>query len=560
MDPSSQTVVPFYDIPTTRMKDLLVTHFILTSDEEDIVRTRDTLRASGATLDCTTVLTCGDLRALMEQALTDDTALVAFQQVEALFADRAPPLDGVRPRRALRDYCEDPDALRRFVRRFGLRRADRPADPFEINVVADAKHNFFNLRFDEHSQQFPYFVMEPIRDLYFMLLEFDVRVVLWKGAMEFPWHIGPAPVPGRKMLGVVPMPFVPWPWLNAIPGFGWAGACTSIFLQYLLATDVRIWWGMVNHTKSWSNESMALESGMGMASKYFNVFDEHQTWHDMGVLVRGGTVDDVNDHFVQVFNEARVNNAGLPSSRGARIPTLEYDDYPGVEHGGGPSLASRSWLLTTHPEQGDSNYRGVFVAALAAARHNIYIENPFFSDPLIARMLMHKAREFRGRVSCAGLPAHECASRKRDAVQIHLIVPDSSDKPIVDAVGTADFHEMLHLGIKVYRWGPEAGWSATRMLHSKVWLVDYQADRGGLTYVGAANATQRSHLADNEAGILSNDPGFAHQVYERIFQRDIATDSRAESDQSFHVAKSSRPVVRAGRWLRRLLVDLFWFV
>jgi phosphatidylserine/phosphatidylglycerophosphate/cardiolipin synthase-like enzyme len=238
---------------------------------------------------------------------------------------------------------------------------------------------------------------------------------------------------------------------------------------------------------------------------------------------------------------------------------LEYHDYPGVDHADGATMASRSWLLTTHPEQGDSNYRGVFVAALAAARHDIYIENSFFSDPLIARMLMHKAHEFRGRVSCAGLAAAECASRKRDAVQIHLILPDSSDKPIVDAVGTADFHEMLHLGIKVYRWRPVAGWSATRMLHSKVWLIDYRAGRGGLTYVGAANATQRSHLADNEAGILSNDPGFARQVHERVFQRDI-TDSRVESDQSFHVVKSSNAVVGASRWLRRLLVDLFWFI
>jgi phosphatidylserine/phosphatidylglycerophosphate/cardiolipin synthase-like enzyme len=175
-------------------------------------------------------------------------------------------------------------------------------------------------------------------------------------------------------------------------------------------------------------------------------------------------------------------------------------------------------------------------------------------------MLIHKAREFRGRVNCDSVESHECARRKRDAVQIHLILPDSSDKPIVDAVGTADFHEMLHLGIKVYRWRPDAGWSATRMLHSKVWLVDYQTGGGGLTYVGAANATQRSHLADNEAGILSNDPDFARQVYERVFQRDMTTDSRLESDQSFHVVRSSSAVVGASRWLRRLLVELFWFI
>jgi phosphatidylserine/phosphatidylglycerophosphate/cardiolipin synthase-like enzyme len=147
----------------------------------------------------------------------------------------------------------------------------------------------------------------------------------------------------------------------------------------------------------------------------------------------------------------------------------------------------------------------------------------------------------------------------RDAVQIYLVLPESSDKPIVDAVGATDFHQMLHLGIKLHRWGPGAGWSASKMLHSKVWLIDHEPGRGGLAYVGAANATQRSHLADNEAGILSNDPGFADQVYERVFRPDITEDSRVESGESFHVVWSSSAVVRASRWLRRLLVDLFWF-
>jgi hypothetical protein len=514
-------------------------------------------------------MTCGDLQPLHDLvgarydrrrgSPATDRAWLAYQQIEALFAQRLPELGQVRPRLALREYCEDADALRRFVRRVGLRRADRPDEPFTINVVADSKQNFSNLRWGERSQQFPYFITEPMRDIYFMLLEFDIHVLLWKGPMEFPWRIGPVPIAGRKMFGIVPMPFIPWPWLNAVPGFQWAGWCGSLLLQYLLATDVRIWWASMTHTKSWSSESMALESGMGMGTKYYNPYDEHRTWHDIGVLVRGAPVGDVNDHFVEVFNEARVNNTGLPAARGVRIPKLRYEEYRSPAPV--PAAAAgqpRTWMLTTHPEQGDSNYRGVYMAALAAARRNIYIETPFFSDPLVARMLMHKAREFRGRVTCDGLPSQECAVRARDAVQIHLVVPDASDKPIVDAVGLADFHQLLHLGVKVYRWRPEAGWSAASMLHSKVWLIDYEPGRGGLAYVGAANATQRSHLADNEAGMLSSDPDFVDQVYSRVFVPDITTDSRLESGESFRLVWSSRPIVRASRWLRRLLVDLFW--
>ena len=567
-DSGSSPATPFYDIPTTRVKDLLVWFFFQESTDPAIVAAREAVRAAGASLTCDTVMLCGDLRGLFEQAgdryepgaVPESTrAWQAYQQLEALFGGTLPDLSDVKRRRALREYIEDPDALRRLIHRYGRKRTDRD-EPLPINIVADAKQTFFNFHLGEPSGYFPHFFSDPIRDIYFPLLEFGVHLVMWKGPLEFPWRLGAVPLPGRKIFRVLPMPFVPYAWLNAVPGFGAVGPLTSVFLQYLLASDPRVYWAMVSHTKSWSNESMALESGMGMGSKYFNLHDEYKTWHDMGVAVYGPPADDVNDHFVQVFNQARVNNTGIPSSRGVAVQKLRYEDYrPGT-----PSAATTgnqaTWLLTTHPEQGDSNYRGVFLAALAAARTNIYIENSFFSDPLLARMLMRKAREFRGRVSCTDLAEIQCAQRRRDAVRIHLVLPDASDKPIVDAVGAADFHEMLHLGIKIHRWGPASGWSASRMLHTKAWLIDYEPGRGGLAYVGAANATQRSHLSDNEAGILTRAPEFAREVYERLFVPDIAVDSRLEGAEGFHIVWSSNPVVRASRWLRRLLVDLLWFI
>ncbi len=570
IDPARPDVVAFYDIPSTRMKQLLVWHAFMTSTHPEVVQAREAARAAGASLACETVRTCGDLTALV--ALTGrreeaepsvesrDRAGRAARHIAALFAAGPLAPGGLPARPSLADYCADADALRRFVRRVGLRRADRPEEPFPISIVADGKQIFFNMSWGQRSEQFPYAVTEPVRDIYFLLLEFDVRVVLWKGPVEFPWHAGAVPWPGRKVLGRVPFPFVPWPWLTAVPGFGWANAATSLTLQWVLASDLRIWWASVNHTKSWSNETMALESGMGMGSKYFNEFETHKTWHDMGVVVRGDVVDDVNDHFVEVFNEARVNNTGLPASRGVRVPRLRYEDFrPAVPPVTAGDL-SRAWLVTTHPERGDANYRGIYLAALAAARHSIHIENSFFSDPLIARMLIRKAREFRGRVNCEGLGDHACAAKRREAVRIHIVLPDLTDKPIVDAVGASDFHEMLHLGIKVHRWNPRRGWSASRMLHSKVWLIDYEPGRGGLAYVGAANATQRSHLADNEAGILSNDPAFAAQVHDRIFVPDTTAASRLESVFNQYVVRNSNAAVRASRWLRRFLVELLWLV
>lgn len=564
--------VPFLELSPPDIKRLMVYRALTTSENPALAEARQLLaRALDGELTCPSLETCGDLASLATAAggrydpdRAEDPSYAhaweAFQAVQGLFEDGPPTLDKTRPRRALGEYLSG-DAMRHFVRQYGARRADDPDSPLDVNLFADAKQNVLNLDLWNWNARAPFIYTDPLRDLYLPLLEYDVRFLLWKGFLEFPWHVGPVPIPGRKIAGVIPMPFIPYPWLNLIPGFQWAGTGMSVFLQYLLAADVRSWYAMVMHTKSVSNEHMALESGMGFGTKYFNEYENFKTWHDMGVTVRGPTVADVNDHFVQLFNLARVNNTGIPGGKGVDIPELRYEDYQSVDVVEDAVEAdSRSWVLSTDPETRDFNYRGVFMAALAAARKNVYIENAFFSDPLVARMLVRKAREFRSRVSCAGLDEHTCLQRRNDAVDIHVILPDSSDKPIVDTVGTADFREMLHLGIKIYRWNPPVGWSASKMLHTKAWLIDYEEGEAAFTYVGSANATQRSHLLDNELGIASTSSVFAREVYEQIFLRDMTKDSRLETRGNFHIVWSSNPVVRASYFLRRVLVSLFWFI
>jgi phosphatidylserine/phosphatidylglycerophosphate/cardiolipin synthase-like enzyme len=574
--PEEPAPLRFYDIPPDRMKNLLIYEHFTTTDQPAVAAACSTLRAAlgGGDPPCATVEECGDLSALEAIAGTRydraraahdsaySAAWRAFQAIEALFAEDPPALERTHPQPTLAAYFAERSAVHRYVRRYGLRRADRPNDPFPIHAVTDGKQAVSNVHWWQPTSQFPFFFHDPFRSLFHPMQEFDVELIFWKGFLEFPWHVGPVPIPGRMIAGVIPMPFIPYPWLNNVPGFTWAGPGMSLFLQYLLAADPRVWWGMAAHSKSVSNERMALESGMGMAAKYMNAHPELKTWHDTGIVVTGPIVNDVNDHFVQVFNDARVNNQGGPESRGLTIEKLDYADYmspaPAVTADPPAEITARSWVLTTYPEGNDYNYRGIFMAALAAARKNIYIENAFFSDPLVAHMLVRKAREFRARMSCEGRDPAECAALREEGVPIVLIVPDSSDKPIIDAVGTADFHEMLHLGVKIYRWNPSAGWSARKSLHSKAWLVDYEPGAGGLAYVGSANATQRSHVADNEVGILTTNAAFADSLYERLFTPDMLVDARRESPEHFHVVQA-RPAVRASNSLRKLLVSMFWF-
>ncbi len=567
LHPKAREKTLLYDIPTNRMKNLLFYKLFASSDREPVQALRQGMeQAAGGALQCPDIASCGDLSKIYAKSgARYDRRRVAepgyqeawqfYRELQGLFEEQTPELQSTKPRRSLGDFVKKPANVRRFVDRYGLRRSDRPAQPFEANIITEGKRDTWNLILKTGRLQNP-------------LLEFNVRYLPWKGAIEYPWHAGRMPLSGRWMANVVPIPYVPWPWLVSTPGFGWAGIGGSMVLQHLAATDIRNGWGMVTHSKHVSSESSALESGMGFASKYFNIYPGFRTWHDTGVLARGPVVGDTNYQFVQWFNRARRNNRGLPESHRVKVARLISEDYGRVANGSNGSDGSngsnrsgavRTWVLTTDPDARDYNYRGIFISALAAARENIYIENSFYADPLISRMLVLKAREFRARVNCNGLTELACVAKKRDAVNIYLILPLATDQPMVDVVGRSDFYEMINEGVKIYLWYPRTEYAAQRMLHTKGWLVDYREGEPALTYVGSHNADRRSLWSDNELGLLSTSPGFATSVYQKLFVHDMQRDAMRVTASSFEMERKIRPVRSAGHFVRAVMADLLWF-
>ncbi len=545
----------FYDIPTTKIKNLLFYRLFASSDRQPIATIRQKLQiALGGPLECPNVASCGDLSRLRVKAGSRYNkrregqpgylaAWEVYRDLECLFEERVPELKDTRPRRSLAEYVKSRAAVQHFIRHYGLKRSDAPDTPLDINIVTEGKRDSWNL----------YYKTGKLHD---PLFEFDVKYLPWKGWIEYPWHLGRVPVSGRWLSGVIPIPYVPWRWLQAAPGFAWAATGWSLFFQHLMATDVRNGWAMVTHSKNISSESAALESGMGFASKYFNLYPGFRTWHDTGVVARGGVTGDANDQFVKDFNRARRNNRGLPESHGVKVAPLKYQHYA---YQGEDAPGYRSWVLTTDPDGRDYNYRGVFLAALAAASENIYIENAFFSDSLISRMLVRKTREFRARVDCSGLTELACAAKKRNAVNIYLILPLSTDQPLVDVVGRSDYYDMINEGVKIYLWHPRRGYAAKRMLHTKAWLVDYRPGQPALAYVGSHNANQRSHWTDNEMGILSSSPDFAKSVYEDLFSQDMGEGTTLANPSFYNIERKIRPVRALGRFVRLVMVDLLWF-
>lgn len=545
----------FYDLPTKSSKNLLFYKLFAGSEQEPVRTLRLRIeQATGGVLRCPNLAGCGDLSKLYAktgarfQARRQGEAdyresWEIYRELQGMFEPEAPSLEQTRPQRSLAAYVKNQGNVQRFINRYGLKRADSPERPFDINVITEGKRDAWNWLLKTGKLQNP-------------MMEFNVRYLPWKGAIEYPWHVGKLPLSGRWSAGVVPVPYVPWPWLQAVPGFGWMDIPLSMVGQHFLATDIRNGWGISTHTKHVASESDALESGMGFGTKYFNVYEDFRTWHDTGVVARGPVVEDANGVFVSWFNRARRNNRGLPESRNVPIRRLSSEEYG---YRGPDGVSARTWALTTDPDAQDYNYRGIFLAALAAARDNIYIENAFYADPMISRMLVLKAREFRARVNCEGLTQSACAVKKRDAVNIYLVLPWATDQPMVDMAGRTDFYEMINEGAKIYLWQPPQGYAAKRMLHTKAWLVDYRAGESALVYVGSHNADRRSLWSDNEMGFVSMSPELARDVYDNLFMRDMRQEAFRVAPVSFELERKVRPKRAMGRFVRGLMAEVFWF-
>ncbi len=97
----------------------------------------------------------------------------------------------------------------------------------------------------------------------------------------------------------------------------------------------------------------------------------------------------------------------------------------------------------------------------------------------------------------------------RDGVDVRLLVPGSSDLPVVRNLSRIGYRELLRSGVRIYEWeGP--------MLHAKSIVADSRWVR-----IGSSNLNPSSLLGNYELDVLIEDPGLA-EAMERQFRLDIA--------------------------------------
>ncbi|MEO8088998.1 MAG: phospholipase D-like domain-containing protein [Gemmatimonadales bacterium] len=104
----------------------------------------------------------------------------------------------------------------------------------------------------------------------------------------------------------------------------------------------------------------------------------------------------------------------------------------------------------------------------------------------------------------------------RDGVDVRLLVPGSSDLPLIRNLTRIGYRDLLRSGVRIYEWdGP--------MLHAKTIICDDRWVR-----VGSSNLNTSSLLGNYELDALIEDPALAHAM-EAQFRRDVARSSEVAS-------------------------------
>lgn len=116
------------------------------------------------------------------------------------------------------------------------------------------------------------------------------------------------------------------------------------------------------------------------------------------------------------------------------------------------------------------------------------------------------------------------ADAVRDGVDVRILVPGSSDLPLVRNLTRIGYRTLLGAGVRIYEWGGP-------MLHAKTAVTD-----GRWVRIGSTNLNWSSLLGNWELDVIIEDAKAAAEM-EQVFRRDLA--------QSAEV--SARPIRAPGR-------------
>lgn len=200
-------------------------------------------------------------------------------------------------------------------------------------------------------------------------------------------------------------------------------------------------------------------------------------WRDTAVEVRGPAVGAIDESFARTWRRA-----------GGHIPQAEAD---GVEIPAAGSAEVR--VIGSVP--GRARIARLLELMAAGAQDRLWLTDAY--TVVLPQM--------RSAVQDAA----------RGGVDVRLLVPGSSDLPMVRNLSRFGYRDLLQAGVRIFEWnGP--------MLHAKSFVSD-----GRWVRVGSSNLNPSSFLGNWELDVLVEDEALAARVEDQ-FRRDLARSAEVE--------------------------------
>jgi cardiolipin synthase len=219
-------------------------------------------------------------------------------------------------------------------------------------------------------------------------------------------------------------------------------------------------------------------------------------WRDTGVELRGPAVAEIERAFAQIW--------GL---LGTEIPATEAKAYDEPDSAG--DIAVR--IVATVPSTAGMIRTDQLIAALA--RKRLWLADAYY----------------------AGTPSYVQALRSaaKDDVDVRLLVPNSTDLPVLRPLSRAGYRSLLEAGVRVFEWnGP--------MMHAKTAVAD-----GFWARVGSTNLNLASWFGNCELDAIVEDEEFAG-LMEDMYLDDLKNSTEIVLDAKRKL-RTPNPPPRRGR-------------
>lgn len=194
-------------------------------------------------------------------------------------------------------------------------------------------------------------------------------------------------------------------------------------------------------------------------------------WRDTGVEVRGPAVLDIVTAFAQAW-----------ATCGTALPEAEIPKAETIKNAGSISLRVIA---------GTPNISGLYrldQLIAAVARETLWLTDAYFvATPVYVQAL--------------------CAAAQ-DGVDVRLLVPSSTDIPLVSSLSRSSYRPLLEAGVRVFEWNGS-------MIHAKTAVVD-----GRWARVGSSNLNLASWISNYELDIAVEDREFAEEM-EAMYLSDL---------------------------------------